>query len=72
MALVTHPLHGSVPRDANPFGAMLLTGRLILPGRAPWTPGGRSALRFSRPNQDPAATGPGAGDPTRCPPRPTA
>ena len=59
MALVTHQLRGSVPRDANPFGALLLTGRLILPGRAPWTPGGRSALRFSRPKQPPRPPAPG-------------
>jgi len=59
MALVTHPLRVSVPRDARPFGAMLLTVGLILPGRAPWTPGGRSALRFSRPKHTPRPPAPG-------------
>ena len=44
MALVTHMLAHVVPMDARPFGAALLTARLILPG-TPRTPA-RSALFF--------------------------
>ena len=46
MGLVTHMLAHAVPRHAGPFGAALLTVRLILPG-TPRTPA-RSALFFSR------------------------
>lgn len=38
MALVTHMLAHVVPRGALPFGATLLTARLILQGACPLTP----------------------------------